>query len=339
MGRISDIGSRFPLLPDYLRRWCQGDTSSVVVRYLLLVAATVAKRNCRRRLSAAWKQEEVSIDEMAKSVASVVFLKSGPRSPLCGALLTVIDDDARLIARFVSYATVAINNELFARWQTTDPAGYKLWECLKDALKSENYDCWPKPTPIWVRLAHVQDLNVDGLPWRESELTQVVCDCTNSADPDMPQWLNSIMIALSEVGGKQRFVEIEALYDAMWIEVRQLFQTASNGDTQISFLDPATRQRLGSQIDITCNLAHEYLDRYRKRGECKEPGEPEMKFLHEALDAFVEDIKAHGQDRQSRFKYVKEQCPELTDEYYERHLKSAFQGAITYFWQQLKSSL
>ncbi len=272
---------------------------------------------------------------MARSVASVVFLKPGPRSPLCEALRSVIDDDARLIARFVSYTTTAVNNELYARWQTADPAGYKIWERLKGALKSDEYGCWPQPTPIWAKLAHVDDLNIDGLSWSESELAQIVCDRANSADPDMPQWLKAIMTTVSEDGGRQRFVEIEALYEAIRLAVGHLFQIAFDGDTQTPFLDLAIRQRLRSQIDNACVRMHEYLDRYRSRGKCSELEESAMKSLHKALDAYVEDVRTHGQERQSRFKYVQEQCPELTNEEYERQLKSAFQGAITYFWQQL----
>lgn len=332
LGRGSDILDRFPLLPDYLRRWCLGDTSAPVIRYLLLVATALARRYSPRRLSAAVAHEEVAPEQMAKSVASVLFIKPGPCSPLCAALQPYVNDDVRLVARFISYATTAINNEFFARWQTSDPSGYDLRERLKEALKGSNYHCWPKMRPVWVRLTQTQELSPLKLPWSEPELTQIACVTANSANPNMPEWLIAIMSEISNEEGRQKFVEIDDLFESVRIAVGILLESQSTGDVQTPFLDPATRVRIRKEIERACANGHGYIDRYCIR---KKPQETDQRTLHSSLDAYVEDVKAHGQPRLSQEKYVKEQTPEITDEYYQRHLKSPFQGGIAYFWQQL----
>lgn len=332
-GRIPEIYSRFPHLADFLRRYCAGDSSNKITRYLVHVAAFIAKRYLGRRLHAANRYEDCGIEQVAISVTVNLFRKSENGVPLCKRLDPVLHDDSLLVSSFLQYSITVIRNELHAWLKTVDPEGFNLTERINEALEKPEYCLWPDKSPEWVKKVDTTDLNLSGQPWSAPDIALLACSEAGPRVPDTPSWLRAVMASVSTSEVFQRFVNIDVLSEGLRLASAQLLGNVSVGDVAPPKLNPWLVTKLHEQIGRALVEGRAYLDNYRNRQKLGDNG---LGVLHRALEAYFDDVKTKGENPISQFEYVKESHPGLTREYYDQHFKAAFEGAVACVWKGLK---
>jgi hypothetical protein len=327
---------QFPQLVYHLRQYCADQGCKAAHDYLSVAAAEMVRTRLRYKIKAVTAAEGGTDYQISRSVVAGLFQRTGPGTPLALALASCNGDDSHVVARFWAYVVRSAANDLFHRLGISDPAGYNLTRCLRDAYDSDpRIVVWPTDCPAYVTMANGSGVVKDGDRWEYSEIVSLAMQFAHLGRSTAPNWLWAVVSAACEVEGKAHIVEIGLLEAAFREANSRLLITELNSLPGHTILSISSRMDISRAIKQIRTEAHDRLDRVRHSGIVA----ADLDRLHRALDDLLDDLRDDGVESLSRYEYVKRHRDDLSQDQYQRHIKSVFQSAVEYVWQRLRDLL
>lgn len=306
---------------DHVRRYCSDQLDRTGVNRLVTVAAQMARQRLSGRLRAAAHTHETTVDQQAISVVAPVFSAKGSDSHLADALSDgLASDNLTLFQRFQAVVVRVASQELFHRWDESDPLSAKLWRSIHQGLRQERrLVLIPQTKPLWVALAKEDDSNSDIVKLDIDEVPELKA-ISHESGAGLAGLVVEVLRRIKTESGNRLALSIDEFFDVLRKHrsesVLDQLGTSSKGSH-----DPHLRIAVDKATKVAGEFMEQKLERYRTNGKLPPRA---LEGFRLALSDILSDC-ADGGPAQSNYRYLEVHWPDLAWRDYRNTYRAKFE--------------
>jgi len=230
-------------------------------------------------------------------------------------------DDVTLFLHFQRLVARSGSQELFHRWDETDPLSARLWRGLQRAVRHDRrLTCFPCDAPQYVALAASRPTTGELTAVEYAEAVRYIGELT---DPRMPAGDVVVLILMhaADAAGSPRVIKVEVLFAALRDTISKIAgyelsrQSARDND------HPDLGIAVAKAVESAKREIRSRLDKYvgdEKLDTCTAGS------LRKALDDLIDDLPDGG-PAQSYYQYLYAHRPDITPKDYNDRLRTRFE--------------
>ena len=305
-----------------LRRYCQGNADTHTVNRLVILAAEIARKRLWGRLCAAARVHETTIEQQAISIVAGLFRGKDAHSRLSLTLGESLKaDDITLFVHFQRVVTRTASQELFHRWDETDPLSARLWRSLQRAIRHDRRLIgFPCDSPQYVALAASQPTPGELTAIEYAEAVGYIGELT---DPRMSAGdvVIFVLMQAAETVGNPRAIKVEVLFAALRDTISKMAADELSRESARESSHPNLDMAVAKAVETAKCEIRSRLDKYVS--DDKVDGYT-AGCLRKALDDLIDDLPDGG-PAQSYYQYLYAHRPDITPEEYRATFKTRFE--------------
>lgn len=230
-------------------------------------------------------------------------------------------DDITIFLRFQAIVARTAGQELFHRWDESDPLSARLWRTVHRVLRHDpRFVLFPGDRPEWAALAGVDKLCAENPLIDFDGLAHIVADAY-SPRKSIASLLADILTILADSGRYRLCLSVDMLYAALRQAVAAAAGADAFGEEYQSVPDPVLAIALDKALHQAASEVDKILNRYDRTG--KLPAELIEPF-RKALADIVGDLAA-GFPAMSYLRYLRLYLPQLTPKEYRNRYRTRFE--------------
>ena len=305
-----------------LRRYCQGNADKRTVNRLVILAAEIARKRLWGRLCAAARVHETTIEQQAISIVAGLFRGKDAHSRLGKTLGESLKaDDITLFLHFQRVVTRAASQELFHRWDETDPLSARLWRSLQRAIRHDRrLISFPCDSPQYVALAASRQPPGELTAVEYAEAVGYIGELT---DPRMSagDMVVFVLMQAAEAAGSPRVIKIDVLFGALKDTISRIAAAKYSRQSARESDHPNLGMAVAKAVEFAKCEIRSRLDKYVGRDKLDDYT---ARWLQRALDDLIDDLPDGG-PAQSYYKYLYAHRPDISPEDYRNRLRTKFE--------------
>lgn len=164
-----------------IRKFCHDPSDSSVTGRLIDIASAMVRQKLRARINAAARREDTDNKQQTLSVMAGLFSEDG-KCRLVASLSELLGgDDAVLFVKFQTIVVNTVRQELFHRWDETDPLKARIWRNVNRVLNhDERFMIFPGDHPEYVCLSGCDELRSERPLLNADEIAGIAADIWHS---------------------------------------------------------------------------------------------------------------------------------------------------------------
>ncbi|MEW5923553.1 MAG: hypothetical protein AB1746_06160 [Candidatus Zixiibacteriota bacterium] len=293
---------------------------------LIEISAEIVRQKLRARISAAAYKEDTDFKQQSLSVIAGMFTEDG-RNRLVSSLSEFLDCKDGFL--FVKFQSIVVNNarqELFHRWDETNPLKAKIWRNVSRVFNNdERFTVFHNDHPEYVCLSGCDELSSELPLLNADEIAGIAADIGHN-HISFSDFLMNLLIEIRKLNHCSHVIRKDDLIAALYLhksmmadEEMKKWSSGHSPDPELELI----RSEIMSAVmpKIECKL-----DEYARKSKLTEEI---AAFFCLALTDLLADY-TQGGPAQSNYCYLKTHWEWLAYDAYRRLYRSKFEYLAEY---------